>query len=281
VRDSETTILFLHIPKAAGTTLAGIAERHYPARKQYRLGENAQAAIERFNQLPEAERGRYRYIAGHFPYGVHEQVPGPYAYMTMLREPIDRVISFYHFIRNDSRHPWHEVLPDSIHEFALNCHLPVFDNGQTRQLAGDWGRIPFGECGPDLLERAKQNLEAIEVVGLREAFIPSLLLAGQRFGWRRLGFQPANRNPDRPTEPVDADTLEQLRQWNKLDLELYAFAKDRFERDRKDAGETMVHQLENFARNHPSPGALRQFMDKLSSRTPFEWAASAGERLTR
>jgi len=281
VREPDTTLLFLHIPKAAGTTLARIAERHIPARRQYRLEANAQAAIERFNRMPERERKRYRYIAGHFPYGVHEQVPGPHAYLTMLRDPVERVISFYHFIRSNPRHPWYEVLPDSLPDFARNCHIPVFDNGQTRQLAGDWGRIQFGECHTDLLATAKRNLDAIDVVGISEAFIPSILLAAGRFRWKRLGYTSENRNSSRPTDALDSETVNILRQWNELDLELYAYAKARFQRDINEAGEALAKNARHFERDHPAPGNLRHFMDKVSSRTPGQWVAAVGDRLTR
>jgi hypothetical protein len=281
VRTSETTLLFLHIPKAAGTTLARIAERHIPPRKQYRLGANAQAAIERFNRMDEKERKRFRYIAGHFPYGVHEQVPGPSAYLTMLRDPVERVISFYHFIRSNPRHPWHEILPDSLSDFAENCHIPVFDNGQTRLLAGDWGRIPFGECNQALLETAKRNLDAMDVVGLSEAFPPSVLLAARRFGWKRLGYLSENRNLDRPREAPNPETRKLLSEWNHLDLKLYAYAKARFEQDVAALGDSFTREIEEFEQHHPPPGSLRQFMDKVGSRTPWQWATALGDRLTR
>jgi hypothetical protein len=99
--NTNKTLLFLHIPKAAGTTLSRIAERHVPAGRQYLLGPRSQEAVQRFNEWPAARRARYRLISGHFPYGMHEQVPGPSRYMTMLREPIVRVLSFHAFVRND------------------------------------------------------------------------------------------------------------------------------------------------------------------------------------
>jgi len=268
---ADETLLFLHIPKAAGTTLARIAERQIPASRQYRLGGNAQAAIEHFNQLPEAKRARYRYIAGHFPYGVHEQVPGPAVYLTFLRDPLERTASFYRFVRKQPDHPITQAMTpsqrESLPEFLKSCREPVFDNGQTRQLAGDWGHLPFGECDEQLLERAIQNLERIEVVGLAEQFIPSLLLAAERFGWNRIGFHSLNRTPGPPEELECPETRQALREVNAFDLQLYDIAKERFQRDCAALGEAFQEKVARFALDHPPPPLWRERLDRLRTRS--------------
>jgi hypothetical protein len=270
------TVLFLHIPKAAGTTLDRIAERHYPASQRYRLGAHAQAGIEAFNNLTSAERSRFRYLAGHFPFGVHEQVPGDWAYLTFLREPLDRVASFYYFVRNDPGHyltqammPRHKT---SLRAFLEESRVPMLDNGQTRQLAGDWGEIPFGECDESLLEKAKSNLDRIAVVGLSEFFIPSLLLAADRFGWTRLGYHAQNQTRNRPPkETLDDPTRETLQKLNTLDQELYAYAKQRFEQDCQKEGDDFNQRASTFSTDHPSPSALQHTLDRIRSRTPKQW----------
>lgn len=275
----ETTLLFLHIPKAAGTTLSRIAARHFPASTQYRLGANAQLGLQRFNDLPEKIRSRYRYLAGHFPYGAHEKVPGPSAYLTFLRDPVDRVISFYHFIRADPAHPLYNQLPDTLERFACGTRIPIFDNGQTRQLAGDWGRRPAGTCDPRLLERAKQNLDRIDVVGLSESFLPCLLLAADRFGWTRLGYRRENRNLSRPRTPLDPGLRRALEEMNRFDRDLYAYATQRVEHDISAAGSLLTERLQTFSRDHPVPGPLRRNLDRLRSHTPREWVRYSLRRL--
>jgi hypothetical protein len=268
---SANTLLFLHIPKAAGTTLSRIAERQYPARHQYRVGPNAQADIQAFNELPVHKRAQYRYLAGHFPFGVHEQIPGSWDYITFLRDPVERVISFYYFIRSDPSHPWYSQLPDRLEVFAEQCTLPVFENGQTRQLAGDWGSLPFGSTDALLLKQAKQHLDQITVVGLAEEFLRSLLLLADRFQWKRLGYHNVNRNLAKPTKSPDPETLARLRHMNHLDIELYAYACKRFQQDWHMAEERLQAPYVAFEEQHPPPGRLRNLYDRLRSRTPGQW----------
>ncbi len=279
MRDQDETLLFLHIPKAAGTTLGRIVERHVPASRQYRLGANAQKSIETFNGWPAERRARYRLISGHFPYGVHEQVPGPHAYFTLLREPLDRVASFHAFVLRDPGHYLTRAMPPeqrvSLECFARKNTAAAIDNGQTRLLSGDWGHVPFGACTTEMLERAKANLRRMAVVGLTERFDESLLLLGQRFGWRHLGYRRQNETQGRQRgKPMDEGTREALFRLNVYDLELYAYAQSLFEVAWRASG----LREDDFALCHPPPPAWRERYWRLKSRRPAEWLRALRRR---
>ena len=276
------TLLFLHIPKAAGTTLSRVIERHIPARAHYRLGANAQAAVQRYNEMPAADRARYQLISGHFPYGVHEQVPGAHAYFTLLREPVDRTASFYYFLLQHPRHPLHRAMSPAqrgaLAEYARTTRDTVMDNGQTRLLAGDWGTVPFGACTPAMLQQAKRNLATMDVVGLTERFDATLLLLGQRFGWTQLGYRRANRNRVRPPRvalsPAERLALLAL---NELDVQLYAYAAERFQQAWEKAGLQDV----DFEQHYPPPSRLHDWWFRLKARPPSHWGNKVARRLLR
>ena len=78
-------IIYVHIPKTAGTTLNTIIERHYPPEKRFSLGPRAQEDVARFKALSAAERARIWMLNGHLAYGLHDYLPGPTAYFTILR----------------------------------------------------------------------------------------------------------------------------------------------------------------------------------------------------
>lgn len=70
---------------------------------------------------------------------MHLSVPGPSVYITMLRDPVRRVVSTYHYIRRQQGHPLHRSFSDPAMplERALDSGLiQMFDNGQTRALSG-------------------------------------------------------------------------------------------------------------------------------------------------
>ena len=96
----EEVCLFLHIPKAAGQTLYRILERNYPGAGNWLFDPgNAQETLQQLQCMEEEPRRQLRVCRGHFPFGLHRIVNGPYTYVTILRHPVDRMISHYHYVK--------------------------------------------------------------------------------------------------------------------------------------------------------------------------------------
>jgi hypothetical protein len=170
-------IIFVHIPKAAGTTLHRIIEQHYPRQNVYSTNPsllNPEASIEHFKQLPLERRAQIRMLKGHLPFGLHDYLPGPTTYFTLLREPVDRVVSFYYYVRQSTQHYLHEqVLARdlTLQQYIASCLTTSNDNFQVRLLSGAHHEVPYGQCTPAMLETAKRHLqEHFSVVGLSEQF---------------------------------------------------------------------------------------------------------------
>ena len=93
----EARAIFLHVPKAAGTTLQTIIERHYRPSEIFFAGTVVHEALSDLRRADVDVRAGIRFATGHMAYGVHDDLPGPSSYFTVLRDPIDRVVSFYYF----------------------------------------------------------------------------------------------------------------------------------------------------------------------------------------
>jgi hypothetical protein len=239
------TVIFLHIGKTAGATMRRALRREFrrsevmevraPSVAPGRLRRDA--AVGWFASLQEAERARPRLIMGHMTYGLHEFVPRPSEYVTLLREPISLVRSQYHHVRRHEGHLLHEqakAYPDLASYIESGLSLEM-DNSQTRAFAGDT-TTPFGSCSPEMLELAKQNLAGFAVAGLTERFDESIVAMIRRFGWRRVRYVTTNVDPNRASRrPLTDRELELVRERNALDLDLYAWASDRFQRRVVDA----------------------------------------------
>jgi hypothetical protein len=232
------TLIFLHIGKTAGTSLRKILHRQFktseilrvetPWRNPERL--RREETLDYFATLPERRRASARLIEGHLIFGIHELVPRPSTYITLLRNPVALVISQYNFVLRRPRH-W-------LHERVVNEHMDLetyvrsgialeTDNSQIRALSGD-RTTPFGGCTPAMLEQAKRNLEAhFSVVGLTERFDESLIFLKRAFGWSNVHYVRANVSPKK--EPVAPKTLRAIEEQNALDLELYRWATERFD----------------------------------------------------
>jgi hypothetical protein len=233
------TVIFLHIGKTAGTTLRRILHRNF-TRSATLLVESPvdvparlrrEETIPAFAGLPESVRRQARLIEGHTIFGLHEFVPRPSVYITILRDPLALAVSQYSFVRRTPTHWLHDTaLRMTFDEYLRSGVSLEMDNSQTRALAGDHS-TPFGKCSDELLETAKRNLDShFGVVGLTERFDESLVLLKRTFGWSRLCYVPANVAPAQRRPPASDSALRMLRDLNRLDIQLWEFARDRFDR---------------------------------------------------
>ncbi|MCI0728869.1 MAG: hypothetical protein L0332_19435, partial [Chloroflexi bacterium] len=78
--NNQPTIIFLHIPKTAGTTLNAILDSYYPREKSYTTYSTPRypdGSLEELKAFTEAEKARLDLIEGHLAFGVHELLPRP------------------------------------------------------------------------------------------------------------------------------------------------------------------------------------------------------------
>ncbi|MFO7537684.1 MAG: sulfotransferase family 2 domain-containing protein [Chloroflexota bacterium] len=275
---SNPTLLFLHIPKTAGTTLNSIIERQYPPQQIYTLGERVQESLANYRQLTTAEKQQYRLILGHMGFGLHEHVPGPSRYFTVLRQPLERCVSFYYFVQRLSNHYLHEYVHDkswSLAQFVESGITIMMDNFQTRLLSGAWAEPAYGACTPALLAQAKQNLQThFDVVGLTSEFDRTLLLLRHHYGWRNIYYVRQNVTEKRPSaHEIDPRTRQLLLAHNQLDMELYQFAQTLFTQQVAAQGISFEWELARF-RLQQRWQTLRQF----SLRTYLNQKLGKGEQ---
>jgi hypothetical protein len=235
----DPTIIFLHIGKTAGSTMRQVLRRQFspaqvmvvrsPIRNPRRL--RREDTLEHFAGLPEAERLRPRLILGHTIFGLHELVPRPCTYITLLRDPVALVVSQYHYVRRTPGHWLYDTAQRmSLEEYIRSGVSLEMDNSQTRALSGDVS-TEYGRCTPEMLATATRNIgEHFTLVGMTERFDETLVLLGGAFGWSRLAYVRANVAPGRHRRDVPAETKRLIEAQNELDMNLYAFNVHRFDR---------------------------------------------------
>jgi len=237
-RRKETTTIFLHIPKSAGQTLFQILNREYKHANIYTFQGGRQRlanSIIEFKNLPIVECHKYRLLRGHVKFGIHHLIERPFTYITILRDPVSRILSHYHYVLRTPAHALHELVVSTgmdIERYVSSGLSTELNNGQVRLIAGVGSGLPFGQCSEALLQEAITNLEtSFSVVGLTERFDDTILLMHQTLGWHKFPFYTKrNVAKGRGYEmELHAEAIEAIRKYNALDLKLYEYAAGQFE----------------------------------------------------
>jgi Galactose-3-O-sulfotransferase len=224
---SDPMIIFLHIPKSGGTSLNGIINQQYPKKAIFRF--NGIQNRDRIQQLSQQQRTNLQLIRGHFAFGLHEFLPCPAQYFTLLRDPVARFISHYHYVRRSVNIPGHaQVKSLTLRQYTQQMGQKN-GNLQTRLLFG----LNQTQCQTpsETLTVARQNLEQhFAVVGLVEQFDETLVLLKRAFGWRMPLYVQQNVTSQKQKDgtTIDPETLQLIEQCNAMDLELYRYAQARF-----------------------------------------------------
>lgn len=179
-------------------------------------------AYNKLKGTPNSRLSSVKWIQGHFQFGLHEALSQPVQYLTMLRHPVDRVISFYYFLRESPRHPLNKkAMSLTLKEFILcedrNIQNQIH-NLQTKMISGD---------GTASIEKAKKNIdEHFLMVGITERFNESLAIMRNKLGWNAPYNNKHNVTKRRPKmEQVPAEIRKLIEQKNEIDFQLYEYGK--------------------------------------------------------
>ncbi len=251
----KKTLIFIHIPRTAGTTLNYILNRHYKPTEIYSIYTSRTLdGMDTYRKLPAVCKRGFKLVRGHFYFGLHASVGGPTSYLTLLRDPVDRIISDYMFTKRDKHNPLSNVLTSknlTLKDYVESGVSLWTDNVQTRLLAGELGMdrvTPFGRCSEELLEVAKENLDRyFGAVGISERFDEFLLVGRRTYGWSNCFYVKKNTIRNRlPKTGLSEDTLKTIQQFNRFDTALYEYCKKRSDEIVRDLGPSFQRQLRFF-----------------------------------
>ncbi|HEU4719238.1 MAG TPA: sulfotransferase family 2 domain-containing protein [Bacteroidia bacterium] len=218
-------LLFLHIQKTAGVTMHNIIGRQYPKKNTLSIYHTEKGLAELKRLTPE-RASQIRLLKGHFAFGAHRFFREPCEYITMLRDPVERTISHFHFVIDSVTHNYHDMIVDSgysLLEVLENGAIPRLDNKMVRMLSGN-DSAPYGACTETMLDDAMTHLEKnFSVVGRVKNFDEFVLMCSERFHWNGyIFYRKRNAGRSRPkTEEIDKKTMDALRAHNTLDQKLY------------------------------------------------------------
>ncbi len=226
-RPPKPTVLFMHIPKTAGTAFReAIAVNFVQSEIAYVYPTPPGFLVADLRALPLEQRRGYRAVIGHYQFGMHEALPQRSEYVTVVRDPVARVLSHYWFLA--------EAQPELVHdadgrllslEEVCETRLTVdFDNAMVRCFSGvDQRDFPPGSLTREIFDRALRNLrQHFSFVGHQEESGKALQQLRRRYGWSEdtalasvnLGVRAKRADPDEKQRRV-------VRRYNNWDEMLY------------------------------------------------------------
>ena len=233
---------FVHMQKTAGTALLRRLRHQfgtdavYPQREEQGRAEVV-LSVKRLQRRAAEMGDQLRVVTGHFPLATVDLLPGPFATFTVVRDPVERILSFLrHQIEVEPRFAdatLEEVYADPVATGGLVA------NHMVRMLALEAGELVDQaaltaiDVGEARRETACHRLEhRIDVFGIQEEFDVFCSDLEGAFGWD-LG-PPVFMNRTRPVA-ASARLRDQIVADNPHDLAFYRFAVDLWSRRHPDA----------------------------------------------
>jgi hypothetical protein len=238
-------VFHVHVPKTAGSTVKTLFRQNNFSLLDFDM--NTQSFFEvvredRWRQNFFREPPRVPYLlSGHFRFDlpILRQLRIPHAIVTLLREPVQRVLSHYNYTIRTAGNPCRdEVLAGTMSflDYAEWLHRAI---GPQYSFFDDTGAGTFARSGTASAEQCLSNLlTKVSLFGLTERFNEYCAIAGYLLGWTKVlavgSENVTSRRPDphhRTTKVSMSDEeLEGVSQLFADDIWFYQEARKEYER---------------------------------------------------
>ena len=227
-------VVFLHIRKTAGTSFRTCLAKNFDAKAECPIRSQFELRAKFAPNARRNELDKYNFISGHF-YDLNSFLSDNHCITFMFfRNPIDRVISAFNHMKNDTRDP--------LHKFVSNVSLSeALDSDQVAtEMSNSQFRYLFGNFYPNFeysAFHATSDFKALEAdisacltkvthIGLTEFYRSSLKLFSKTCPSGLLFGRPEHRNKDITSngmklESLSSEQLEKIISYNKLDMLVY------------------------------------------------------------
>lgn len=242
-------VVFMHVPKTAGTTLRRMFQARYgtglysgavepdqqsPYHRYIREETDTPPvpsvgngpSMQRWQTLSREQQEAAFIFLGHFWYGLHHQLPGRSRYVTMLRDPVERALSLH------AHRLAHQRMQIPVERYVTAGRDYEIANGQTRRLSFD-GVNDRSDVTETMFDVACERLVdgSFAAVGVTERFDESIIAVAHALAWRSAAYESENLSTHRVQRTeLPRPVLDCLIERNEFDLRLHEFAGEQLDK---------------------------------------------------
>ncbi|MBS7530020.1 sulfotransferase family 2 domain-containing protein [Hazenella sp. IB182353] len=243
---SKKLLIFTHIPKTGGITMRSIVHKQFKPHEILHIPINAK--INKLNHMSPMMAARIKCAYGHSRFGVHHYFPHTHVqYMTMLRDPLSRILSAYYFIRSSRVNNLKAVVSQMSFEDFIQSKIPRIANSVSNHQT----RFLSGKNNPDLTLALHNMDKYFSFVGITELYPHSVFLLNHQMHWKQRAYSKENVTRKKPKHtPLSSKTISYIKQKNAMDYQLYQTALERLKQEIDQLSPLQRLQLRRFVSYH-------------------------------
>ena len=231
---TNPVLLFMHIPKTAGTSLREIIKNQVPKEKRHYIYN----AGDKFDFINFKNKNKLKYVFGHFNYAdrIDTYLNRDYKFITFMRDPVEQVIShYYHFFNSpEDKNPnkTNIIKPEHLVSLDKFINAPIANNLQIKYISGIVNN-KLNMYPKRTLELAKYHIDNyFDFVGITENYNDSIDYLCKRYGFNseikmlNVGKRPKSKD-------ISNKLIEKIKKRNQLDIKLYNYVLKKFRKKLK------------------------------------------------
>ncbi len=229
-KTNKKQFFFMHIPKTGGTSFRKVLNKSFKSSEIYPNGSEMKLhnGYPKLNKVKKTQKNHWNNInllRGHYPFVTGSLLGENTIYLTILRNPISRCVSYLHHIQRKNTKKSLDEIFDETKRASSNLQVKYFSDNDINNINY------FGEenISVKALKLAKQNIDRCNFVGINEDFIKSIELLGKMYKLKLNEIVKKNSG-DYSIDNVDQNLLKKIKQNNKFDMELYDYGKTKYEK---------------------------------------------------
>lgn len=213
---NDKLLLYMHVPKTGGSSFTQAIIENCPNIFHYRT-----ISTDLLNEMLD----KMDAVCGHFVYGIHRDIKRQYQYVTMLRHPYQRALSFFYFKYKDPNYLFSYNKDLTFEEYVLDpANDAEYCNLQSRMILGH-----LDDFYPNYQKVCSHLTQNFTFVGLTERYDISLFLFMQKINWKLQHFPKINVTPNRPIDlNLSKKAAEVFFRKNEIDRKVYEYAYRKF-----------------------------------------------------